>query len=249
MTWVFGYGSLMWKADFPYSRKLVGYVKGYVRRFWQASEDHRGVPGKPGRVVTLVPSSDPNDCVWGVAYEIPEDEKDGVIGRLDFREKDGYDRVQVTFYPGKSEEKPFPLTIYVAQKENPFYLGPANAQDIARQIHGAEGPSGSNREYLLSLIECMRNIAPHIRDQHLMDIEQNLLNLETAEKTPPSPRLQSTSRHNQTAGPNSSPGHNPPAGRNPPADHNPPAGHHRSTGRHDESRRAQHDDNRHAEVA
>eukprot|EP00039_Didymoeca_costata_P014615 m.237979 g.237979 ORF g.237979 m.237979 type:complete len:96 (-) comp16058_c0_seq9:2584-2871(-) len=57
---VFGYGSLTWKppADTSEIKSFsLGYIKGWCRRFWQASVDHRGTPENPGRVVTILQAS------------------------------------------------------------------------------------------------------------------------------------------------------------------------------------------------
>lgn len=48
--WIFGYGSLVWRVDFPYTEKLIGHIKDYDRQFCHASIDHQGTPEKVNKL-------------------------------------------------------------------------------------------------------------------------------------------------------------------------------------------------------
>lgn len=161
MHWVFGYGSLIYKVDFPYLERQPAHIVGWQRRFWQGSHDHRGTPAAPGRVVTLIPD-DGVEC-GGVAYCISEE----VFEHLDHREKNGYRRVDTSIFLADGEE--VSGTVYIADPGNFAYLGPGSPQAIAAQIAASSGPSGSNREYLLTLAEALRRLDIH--DDHVFELE------------------------------------------------------------------------------
>lgn len=169
--WIFGYGSILWKVDFPHEQSMIGYIKGYVRRFYQHSIDHRGTVENPGRVVTLLPSDDKEEKVWGKAYGISLDKIDDVINHLDVRERGGYERKYDLFYPKDEPNSPFQIMIYIASEKNKQYAGESSIENIATQVVNAHGPSGSNAEYVLNLAAAMRTIAPDEPDDHLFSLE------------------------------------------------------------------------------
>ena len=57
--------------------------------------------------------------------------------------------------------------LYVADRDNPAFLGPAPMEHLARHIAASHGPSGSNRDYVLQLAEALRELGdddPHVRE-------------------------------------------------------------------------------------
>lgn len=162
--WLFGYGSLIYKVDFPYLERRRARLHGWARRFWQGSHDHRGTPEAPGRVVTLVPDA-ASVCV-GMAYRVTPD----VFAHLDHREKNGY--VRETVELSLDQGSPVTAVVYVASPGNEAYLGPAGEDDIARHIAAARGPSGENRDYLLHLADALRELGSD--DAHVFGIERVL---------------------------------------------------------------------------
>jgi cation transport regulator ChaC len=163
--WLFGYGSLIFKPDFPYIERRPAAITGWARRFWQGSHDHRGTPDAPGRVLTLAPQA--GAVCDGVAYLITPQ----VFDHLDHREKNGYLRftTTMTFDDGGSADG----LVYIAMDDNAAWLGPASDRSIVEQIAAASGPSGRNRDYLLDLAAALRALGKH--DPHVFALETLLL--------------------------------------------------------------------------
>ena len=157
--WIFGYGSLIWRCDFPYLERRPARLFAFVRRFWQGSTDHRGVPGAPGRVVTLVP--EPAGVCDGVAYRVAPEREEEVLGQLDRRERGGYVRREVRLELARPRAFVERALVWIAEPGNPNHLGPASLGAIAAQVLRSAGPSGPNPEYVLRLAQALAALGAH----------------------------------------------------------------------------------------
>jgi cation transport regulator ChaC len=175
--WVFGYGSLIWRpGDLVHTHQLAPVcIRGYRRVFYQGSTDHRGVPGAPGRVVTLLP--DAQAVTWGTALRLPPPghSRDAALAYLEEREKQYDIRLRADVF-SSIEDSTEPVVaqalVFVASSDrerNVNYLGPAPVEEIAETIATRRGPSGPNCQYLFMLADAMRGLGVH--DEELVQLE------------------------------------------------------------------------------
>ncbi|RDW67843.1 gamma-glutamylcyclotransferase [Coleophoma cylindrospora] len=195
--WIFGYGSLIWKGPPHFDQRVAGYVTGYVRRFWQMrssiltdgrhSQDHRGTPEAPGRVVTLLERSfwetlddaheSGSDKVWGTAYRIEASKVDEVKEYLDIREINGYTVHYTDFHPADGTPT-FRTMVYIGTPDNDQFVGPQDPQKLAEHIQRSEGPSGLNKDYLFGLEKSLDELSPESGDGHVKDLANRVRDIE-----------------------------------------------------------------------
>jgi glutathione-specific gamma-glutamylcyclotransferase len=156
--WVFGYGSLMWRPDFPYLESRPATLLGAHRALCVYSWFHRGTPEHPGLVLGL----DRGGACRGIAFRVAEAEAPKVVGYLREREQVTavyLERFRPVRFPQGGGAK---ALTYLVDRDHPQYAGKLDLEAQLALVTRARGRSGINRDYVL-------NTAAHLAELGIRD--------------------------------------------------------------------------------
>lgn len=167
--WVFGYGSLMWRPDFPYMEACPALLYGYRRALCIYSVFYRGTPECPGLVLGL----DRGGSCRGRVFRVADADADHVIAKLDEREliNDVYTRK--TLKTRLDDGRTVAAQAYVARPEHKQYAGGLSPERTVQIICQGHGKEGSSLDYL-------KNTVQHLDQMGIKDGPLHVL-LETVE--------------------------------------------------------------------
>ncbi len=147
-VWVFGYGSLMWNPAIRVAESRKALVRGYRRSFCLTLSAIRGSVENPGLMLGI----DRGGSCAGIAHRIEAAEIDSELSILWYREmlSGAYEprwiNAQIDGL-GRSRALAFAIN-----RSHPRYEGVMDEAEAARRIARAEGPLGTNRDYLFRTV-------------------------------------------------------------------------------------------------
>jgi cation transport protein ChaC len=168
--WVFGYGSLMWRPDFPFVEKAPARMTGLHRSLCVYSFVHRGTPEQPGLVLGL----DRGGACRGIAFRVAAKDRVGTIRYL--REREQVTSVYVESLRGvwlvtRPEQRVQALT-YIVDRGHPQYAGRLTLDQRLHHIRQGHGQSGANRDYVISTVQTLESMG--CRDAELHALAERL---------------------------------------------------------------------------
>lgn len=125
-----------------------------------------------------------SDKVWGTAYRIEAEKVTEVREYLDIREINGYTIHYTNFYPADGSAIIRTL-VYIGTPDNDQFMGPQKPQELAEHIYKSVGPSGLNKDYLLSLETALDGLSTESGDEHIKDLANRLRKIEQGAQVEP----------------------------------------------------------------
>jgi cation transport protein ChaC len=160
--WVFGYGSLIWKPELAFDRRVTARVHGYHRRLCLWSRVNRGTPECPGLVAGL----DRGGSCAGVVYRVPAASAPSEFERLWEREMFMGSYAPRWLRCHLVDGTDVRALAFVVRHDVPNYAGrlsEAEILDVFRK--GSCGRFGTSLDYLVNTV---RSLHEHgLRDPHL----------------------------------------------------------------------------------
>ena len=148
LSWVFGYGSLMWNPGFCFLEQVPAELKGYHRTLCMYSHYHRGTRESPGLVLGL----DKGGTCSGIAFRVAKENWPSIIKYLNERELvDNYAYVPTSLKINLASG-PIKAYTFIADTRHANYAGQLSINEIVKIIGNAKGVGGDNLDYLLEVI-------------------------------------------------------------------------------------------------
>lgn len=145
--WVFGYGSLMWRPDFPYLDAVPATLEGAHRALCVYSIVHRGSRLRPGLTMGL----DIGGSCRGLAFRVAPEQAGAIRNRLKKREQVTLDyREAMRWMKLASGGLEVHALCFVIDRRHPQYAGDVPLARQAWMVRRAVGLSGRNVDYVMS---------------------------------------------------------------------------------------------------
>ncbi len=174
VRWVFGYGSLMWRPQFPHAERVHARLEGFARAFCIYSVHHRGTPTRPGLVLGLAPGPG----VRGIAYRVAEADWEETYAYLLEREQPTETYEEATAPLALDDGRSVRALVFLSDPAHPQWAGALDPERQAALIAGATGLSGRNVDYLRELVAHLA--AAGERDASMEDLLTRVEALEAA---------------------------------------------------------------------
>jgi glutathione-specific gamma-glutamylcyclotransferase len=164
--WVFAYGSLMWRPDFPFVERVEARLVGAHRALCVYSFVHRGTAERPGLVLGL----DRGGTCRGIAYRVSVTERTHVIVYLRKREQvtSVYREVIRPIWLRTQPGQRVPGLCYMVDRGHPQYAGRLSLEQQLHHVRQGHGVSGANRDYVSSTVAALEQLGYRETELHLL---------------------------------------------------------------------------------
>ena len=166
--WIFAYGSLIWKPEFPAVEARRAVARGWQRTFAMKIDNYRGTPEQPGYMMCL----DHGGRCEGEILQVAEADVAEHIRRLLFREVGSHEAMESLRWIDveTAEGQLTALTSYAYPHRLDFYEKDPPIDQVANSLARACGHWGSGAEYLYNTVSHLEERGIH--DEGLWQLQE-----------------------------------------------------------------------------